>query len=42
MKNSPKFEQILDKQGVKVREARAALFQPTLLHGLVAVDCEDS
>ena len=42
MIKSPKFQQILDKQGVKIREARAASFQPTLLHGLVAVDCEDS
>ena len=39
--NPPKFEQILNKQGVKIREARAAFFQPTLFHGLVAVDCED-
>ena len=41
MIKSPKFEQILDKQGVKIGEARAASFQPTLLHGLIAVDCED-
>ena len=41
MIKSPKFQQILDKQSVKIGEARAAFSQPTLLHRLVAVDCED-
>ena len=41
MIKSPKFQQILDKQGMKIGEARAASFQPTLLTGLVAVYCED-